>query len=701
MDSAPAKKMDLPSSSSNDIDSGSEEFQFESPSFIVQSPTTTMSQEESPYPFPTLVRSPPSTYDSTTSSSLQQQSQQHLSSHSTFNSSSSLGDDLDSVTTALTSLETTGDSTCTSTEANASTGGRAGSYRHGRNLSADISSASRNGSRSASRNASRRSSVQFTKPIEVKETLDAIVTETADGHLQLKQYVLKKIIGQGAYGIVNLGVDVNTGVEYAIKEFSKSKLRKRDRANLFRLGSRGRGRGRGPRGPEAPGVTEASSPLDLIRGEIAILKKLNHINIVKLYEVLDVAAEDSMFMVFELCQRGVLTEVSLGDKTGEIFTDTECRDVFQQMVLGIEYLHEHDIIHRDIKPDNLLRSEDGTLKIVDFGVSEIFKKKGHDLTKKSAGSPAFMAPELCHYGHGEVSGKATDVWSMGVTLYCIRYGKLPFRSANIIELNQSIREDMPDMEGENDKRFLNVMTRLLEKDPAKRITIDELRNDPWLTDDGREELISKEENIRNCVTEVTEEDLRGAVQSISGLITVFKAISKFKRLLKSPASSRSSSRDRHERAEEEDSPVLALSSMSSSSTSSPKLVSDKFQDADEIVVPILPLYNEGSTGLVSRVEHMRLEDEKVDDSQSSLNEQKATVIVSTNSASGTTSTAAVATASEKSSHEQDSGRSGYQGDEEDEAVERFSSVCYMKEDFSYHPTEKNEQEQDLKSKGQE
>ncbi|KAG0263692.1 hypothetical protein BG011_008295 [Mortierella polycephala] len=535
--------------------------------------------------------------------------------------------------------------------------------------------------------------MQFSKPIEVKETLDASVTETADGQLQLKQYVLKKIIGQGAYGIVNLGVDVNTGVEYAIKEFSKSKLRKRDRANLFRLGSRGRGRGRGPRGPEAPGVTETSSPLDLIRGEIAILKKLNHINIVKLYEVLDVAAEDSMFMVFELCQRGVLTEVSLGDKAGEIFTDTECRDVFQQMVLGIEYLHEHDIIHRDIKPDNLLRSEDGTLKIVDFGVSEIFTKKGDDLTKKSVGSPAFMAPELCQYGHGEVSGKATDVWSMGVTLYCIRYGKLPFRSTNILELNQSIREDTPGMKGEDDERFLNVMTRLLEKDPAKRITIDELRNDLWLTNDGCEELVSKEENIMNCVTEVTEEDLRGAIQSISGLFTVFKAISKFKRLLKSPASSRSPSRDRRERAEDEDSSAPTFSSLSSSPTLSPKLKSDKTQDADEIVVPIPSLSSEGSIGLVSRIEHMRQEDEKVDGSQPSLNEQETTVIAYEDSAPGTTSTSAATTtttASDKSLYEQSSVRGGHQSDEEDESVERSSSVCYMEADLNYHPTEKNE-----------
>lgn len=140
-------------------------------------------------------------------------------------------------------------------------------------------------------------------------------------------------------------------------------------------------------------------------------------------------------------------------------------------------VHEHDIIHRDIKPDNLLRSGDGTVKIVDFGVSEMFNKKGDDLTKKSAGSPAFMAPELCRHDHGEVSGRATDVWSMGITLYCIRYGTLPYVSESILEMHRVIREEdyqIPNEETE-DPLFVALIHKLLEKDPAKRITIEQLR----------------------------------------------------------------------------------------------------------------------------------------------------------------------------------------------------------------------------------
>jgi serine/threonine protein kinase len=87
----------------------------------------------------------------------------------------------------------------------------------------------------------------------------------------------------------------------------------------------------------------------------------------------------------------------------------------------------------------LLLSKDDVLKIVDFGVSEIFVK-GNDKLKKSAGSPAFMAPELCIAKHGEVSGKATDIWSMGVTLYCMIFGKTPFESGNLLELYETIKE---------------------------------------------------------------------------------------------------------------------------------------------------------------------------------------------------------------------------------------------------------------------
>lgn len=215
-------------------------------------------------------------------------------------------------------------------------------------------------------------------------------------------------------------------------------------------------------------------PLYLIREEIAIMKKLNHNNLVGLIEVLDDPTQDSLYMVMEMCKKGVIMKVGLEDRA-DPYDDDHCRYWFRDLILGIEYLHAQGIVHRDIKPDNCLLTNDDVLKVVDFGVSEMFEKDSNMYTAKSAGSPAFLPPELCVVKHGDVSGRAADVWSMGVTLFCLRYGRLPFEKHSIFELYEAIRNDEVDCEAETDEDFRNLMARILEKDPEKRITMPELR----------------------------------------------------------------------------------------------------------------------------------------------------------------------------------------------------------------------------------
>lgn len=246
---------------------------------------------------------------------------------------------------------------------------------------------------------------------------------------------------------------------------------------------------RRPRGPQRPGTgfnsplhrhpsgtdeAEEGHPVDLIRQEIAIMKKLNHSNLVSLIEVLDDPTEDSLYMVMEMCKKGVIMKVGLDQKT-DPYEDERCRLWFRDLILGIEYLHSQGIVHRDIKPDNCLLTSDDVLKVVDFGVSEMFAKDSDMYTAKSAGSPAFLPPELCVVKHGDVSGKAADIWSMGVTLYCLRYGHIPFEKQSIFELYESIRNDDFDLGDEQDDDFKDLMRRILEKDPTKRITMSELR----------------------------------------------------------------------------------------------------------------------------------------------------------------------------------------------------------------------------------
>lgn len=138
-------------------------------------------------------------------------------------------------------------------------------------------------------------------------------------------------------------------------------------------------------------------------------------------------------------------------------------------------VHAQGIIHRDLKPDNCLITDDDVLKIVDFGVSEMFEKDSDMNTAKSAGSPAFMPPELCVARHGQVSGKAADIWSMGVTLYCLKYGKIPFEKDSMLDLYESIRSDNLELPEEQDETFKDLMQRILEKNPDKRITMRDLR----------------------------------------------------------------------------------------------------------------------------------------------------------------------------------------------------------------------------------
>lgn len=223
-----------------------------------------------------------------------------------------------------------------------------------------------------------------------------------------------------------------------------------------------------------------NNSLELIKEEIAIMKKLDHHNLVSLIEVLDDPQEDSLYMVLEMCKKGVVMHVGLEERA-QPYDEEQCRCWFRDMILGIEYLHAQGIIHRDIKPDNCLITHDDVLKIVDFGVSEMFTKESDMHTAKSAGSPAFMPPELCVAKHGPVSGKAADIWSMGVTLYCLRYGHIPFEKSNMLDLYDSIKDDALDLEGEQDEKFADLMKKLLDKDPETRITMAELRVRRWCT----------------------------------------------------------------------------------------------------------------------------------------------------------------------------------------------------------------------------
>ncbi|GFP53996.1 hypothetical protein ACSS6W_001633 [Trichoderma asperelloides] len=372
---------------------------------------------------------------------------------------------------------------------------------------------------------------------EIKETLDAHVefsNDETDGrtHHRINQYVIQEEIGRGSYGAVHLATD-QFGNEFAIKEFSKVRLRRRAQSIAMRQGPGGPqrrmpGRG-GAMSPRLNGLrdSERSDALFYIREEIAIMKKLNHPNLAQLIEVLDDPDEDSLYIVMEMCKKGVIMKVGLGEQA-DPYPEEECRFWFRDLILGIEYLHAQGVIHRDIKPDNLLLSEDDVLKVVDFGVSEMFSKGNNMRTSKSAGSPAFLPPELCSK-HNEVSGTAADIWSMGITLYCLKYGKIPFNKEAILEIYEAIKTEEPEYARDENPTFLNLMSRLLDKNPETRITMAELREHPWVTKEGTDPLLSAEENCSDPIEPPNELELsRAFTRKMNHLLCVMKAIHRFR-----------------------------------------------------------------------------------------------------------------------------------------------------------------------------
>ena len=320
----------------------------------------------------------------------------------------------------------------------------------------------------------------------MKESLNArseYITSRDDGVAEhrINQYTIKQEIGRGSFGAVHLAVD-QYGTEFAVKEFSKARLRKRAQSHLLRkpLSQRKPGALAARKGFNSPlhrneGSQELrDNAIELIKEEIAIMKKLNHPNLCSLFEVLDDPSEDSLYMVMEMCKKGVVMRVNLEERA-DPYPDDQCRVWFRDLILGIEYLHAQGVVHRDIKPDNCLVTDDDVLKVVDFGVSEMFEKDTEMVTAKSAGSPAFLPPELCVARHGDISGKAADIWSMGITLYCLKYGRIPFEQESIFSLYEAIKDEQPDLSAETDRNFLDLISRVLEKDPKKRIKMSDLR----------------------------------------------------------------------------------------------------------------------------------------------------------------------------------------------------------------------------------
>ncbi|XP_073454160.1 MAP/microtubule affinity-regulating kinase 4 isoform X3 [Aquarana catesbeiana] len=252
-------------------------------------------------------------------------------------------------------------------------------------------------------------------------------------------YRLLRTIGKGNFAKVKLARHVLTGREVAIKIIDKTQLNPSSLQKLFR--------------------------------EVRIMKGLNHPNIVKLFEVIE--TEKTLYLIMEYASGGEVFDYLVSHGR---MKEKEARAKFRQIVSAVHYCHQKNIVHRDLKAENLLLDAEANIKIADFGFSNEFTPGGKLDT--FCGSPPYAAPEL--FQGKRYNGPEVDVWSLGVILYTLVSGSLPFDGQNLKELRERVLRGKYRVPFYMSTDCESVLRRFLVLNPSKRCTLEQIMNDKWM-----------------------------------------------------------------------------------------------------------------------------------------------------------------------------------------------------------------------------
>nr|XP_038027213.1 maternal embryonic leucine zipper kinase-like isoform X3 [Anas platyrhynchos] len=213
--------------------------------------------------------------------------------------------------------------------------------------------------------------------------------------------------------------------------------------------------------------------LPRVKTEIDAMKNLSHQHICRLYHVIETSKK--IFMVLEYCPGGELFDYIISK---DRLSEEEARVFFRQIVSAIAYVHSKGYAHRDLKPENLLIDEEHNLKLIDFGLCAK-PKGGLDYHLNTCcGSPAYAAPELIQ-GKAYIGSEA-DIWSMGVLLYALLCGFLPFDDDNVMAVYRRIMRGKYTIPKWLSPSSTLLLSQMLQVDPKKRITVKHLLSHPWL-----------------------------------------------------------------------------------------------------------------------------------------------------------------------------------------------------------------------------
>ncbi|XP_037380775.1 serine/threonine-protein kinase SIK1 [Talpa occidentalis] len=260
--------------------------------------------------------------------------------------------------------------------------------------------------------------------------------------LRVGFYDVERTLGKGNFAVVKLARHRVTKTQVAIKIIDKTRL--------------------------------DSSNLEKIYREVQIMKLLNHPHIIKLYQVME--TKDMLYIVTEFAKNGEMFDYLTSH--GHL-SEEEARKKFWQILSAVEYCHSHHVVHRDLKTENLLLDANMDIKLADFGFGN-FYKSGEPLSTW-CGSPPYAAPEV--FEGKEYEGPQLDVWSLGVVLYVLVCGSLPFDGPSLPALRQRVLEGRFRIPFFMSQDCETLIRRMLVLDPAKRITVAQIRQHRWMQAD--------------------------------------------------------------------------------------------------------------------------------------------------------------------------------------------------------------------------